>query len=216
MTVVPPQECPWVKLLTSKPSVQSIHGKIVLSSLKYPTKVWEHWEKDLDTEGIGLKWDRIEKFTRGTFQRKLISFNIRFANRTYKHNGQLYHCGFKTDKKCSFCEEEDSYIHRFWSCPKIQVLWQQLINLCKSQIDATLDYSPVNCLLLGFTNVQVCSLMLMMKYYIHVNHFPNRKLEWLGFKGLYIQTRARHVLTAKYISHLKQYKVMQNWYEMPL
>ena len=98
------------------------------------------------------------------------SFYIRFVHRAYATNVRLKNMKVLNLDVCCFCKEvTETRIHLFWECPRIKVVWDQVIQFCKENVSDSQEYNMANCLLLGFEIPVLNMIMLACKYVIHIS-----------------------------------------------
>ena len=95
------------------------------------------WIQEIGTdfcEGIcdfGIQHTMLYKVTNIT---KYRSFQYRLLQRGLVTNIQMKKWGMITSDLCSFCQDHpETLVHLFFECPKIQSLWQEVLDYCRSR-----------------------------------------------------------------------------------
>ena len=58
---------------------------------------------------------------------KVQDFRILFLNKAYWLNDKVASYNKKPSDKCSLCGKEvETFVHLFWECPKVIVIWKKL------------------------------------------------------------------------------------------
>ena len=140
------------------------------------------------------------------------SFYLCFINRAYATNIRLKAWGYKPRDLCSFCNTmQETCIHLFWECEKIQTLWKNAITFCKRYISESEQYTKATCMLFGFQNPTLNFVMLSIKYTIHLACLFNTPLH---FHYVLHQTRQARNVEAYIASRYTQFprsKFEQLW-----
>ena len=93
------------------------------------------WTVDLDISGISEQWMYICKRLNFIRNPSLQDFARSLLNRAYYTNVQRAEFS-PVSPKCSFCNEQDeTFIHLFWDCPRVQLLWNRVKSLCMEYLE---------------------------------------------------------------------------------
>ena len=106
-----------------------------------------------------------------TTDTKSRALQYKIVNHIIVTNKYLKTCQIKTSALCTFCQlSDESILHLFWACPKIQTFWQN-VNVCLQQYIDLSRYINAHNVLLGIyndTNVDFLNLILIItKRYIY-------------------------------------------------
>ena len=92
------------------------------------------WRIDLDITGIREKWESICKrymVIKNPSQQDLARS---FLQRAYYTNIQLS-TFMPISDKCTFCKQDtETWIHLFWECPVVQLIWERVIHLLEEYL----------------------------------------------------------------------------------
>ena len=159
--------------LSTPISVRALKKELLRTNTRVPHRVWFKWERDLQMVGLGILWPSICNIHTQFVSIKMRSFYWKFINRAIITKSRLMLWGSVQEDRCTFCQEQtETFFHVFWECHYTARLWHQLIQWCKLFIDPNTECSPQKCLLLGFPSVPLNNVMLVCKYYIHIQrHF---------------------------------------------
>ena len=116
-----------------------------------PLNVWTKWQNDLSSDIVGQSWSSICKIRFQITSVKLQDFYWKFIHRALPTNYRMFKMKMVDSPLCSFCkQEEETFIHLFWHCPRIQGLWAPLLDWCDVNMNITETLSMQNCILFGF------------------------------------------------------------------
>ena len=111
-----------------------------------PHNTWVKWARDTLCLSIVQDWHRICGLRTSFIHVKMQAFHWKFINRAICTNVHLFAMGRARMPTCSFCKEEDkTFIHLFWDCPRVADLWRKVIRWCKMYITENFEYDIVNC-----------------------------------------------------------------------
>ena len=134
------------------------------------------WQKALN---INITYDTFIMGTKKIYSvtnvPKLRSFQFRIMQRSIVTNVLLYKWGLKDSPECAFCEcEEETTIHLFARCLRVQVIWQKLADLCEEEI----------ILGTGITNNKlVKSLLIVTKFYLYRQKCLGKSINFMDLRG---------------------------------
>ena len=124
------------------------------------------------------------KITRET---KLQSFQYRILHRIVPCNKWLYNLKIKQSSKCTYCENEDTIIHFFLHCNKVNDLWNYFFNWWNNICEFKIINPIEECIIFGFqgkgTVIEVLNYcILLCKYYIYKQRlYGDNKLDLYEF-----------------------------------
>ena len=148
-------------------SMRAIHKYIGNLNDIQPCNIWKAWATDTLCLTLAQSWARICNIRTQFVFMKMQSFYWHFINRALCTNKQLHKFKLIQYPTCTFCAEEvESFIHLFWDCEVVAILFCQLIQWCKQYVDPLACYDMSNCLILGFESSALNNIFLIAKYYI--------------------------------------------------
>ena len=142
---------------------------LLIHSRKLPvSRTILHWEKELNCSNLSDRWPDICSQYSQMVTVRLRTFYLRFINRAYALNPCRVKWTPDITEKCKLCNMEiETFTHAYWKCTCIFHLWIKLIQWCRANVDATVNYSMENCLLLGFQKPVLNVIVTICKYHIH-------------------------------------------------
>lgn len=131
-----------VMLKSNKPS-RVAYQKLIEAKTNSPIPSQLKWDNTTQ-EYHDFNWHTTYQIAlKCTKSTKLIEFHFRFLHQTLATNTSLVKMGFKSDIKCTFCNEEpEKILHLFWYCTKTQLFWKHLASFLQQ-----LNILPQNCAL---------------------------------------------------------------------
>ena len=146
------------------------YSLLISKSFIQPDKAIAKWNNDLQTDDIQSEWESVCTNLFSVKSIPLRSFAYKFLQRIIPTNYFLFQCKLIESPICTFCKEElQTYMHLFWNCPKIQILWLSIVdwvNDCHGREIIELDPDKI---LLGkyFGNEShIFLICTIVKYYI--------------------------------------------------
>lgn len=136
-------------------------------------KYYDSWQQPLQVSFTFKKYIKAFKsITNITIATKYRDFQYRFLLRKTFTNIQLSKWRLVDSQLCTFCKNEDeTMIHLFFVCPKVQQLWTDLIvygqdNGLDSECDFSISNRILNCVHVNSRSV-VNLLILVLKQFIY-------------------------------------------------
>ena len=171
-----------LKLINTKKVPQSTY-KLLLGS-QIPTKRYEFWNETVPVPST-IDWEKVHKSNYFcTIDTKLRSFYFKLFHKAIALNDFLFKIKRKISPNCSFCDkEEETIIHLFCKCEKVNPIWQDLISKISKENSLNLNINDFD-KMFGIRNDKfVTYLFLLMKYHIYVCKFTNTLPNFLSFKS---------------------------------
>ena len=158
------------KLDMSQPTtVANIHQQILALATPGENVARTKWQQDLSIHDLEPLWGLILRKRLHINQIKLRMCYVRFVNRAYSLNTQLYEVKKIDSPNCTLCKEvRETWVHLFWECLKVQPLWQQAIAFCQKHVDNSESYTRDHCLIFGFRKPLVNLIITTCKQQIHL------------------------------------------------
>jgi hypothetical protein len=156
---------------TENPS-KIIYHHIIDKEVTFPEKLIGKWQRDLqmpdqqlDDRLLTRSFRMIYKSTQST---KIRNFQYRLTHRILGINSKLHDWGIKNSPLCDLCKkEQETYIHLFCECEKIQTLWQKIKQWTLQNTGHHLEISQIN-IILGTRKTAVLDLIIhTTKMYIY-------------------------------------------------
>ena len=181
-----------------------------------PTAV-SRWTEEFNT--IQLNWPNIFKLPfLSTIESKLQAFQYSILHRYVPHRKLLFRQGLVAAESCNFCTEQDTIVHRFWSCQQTRLFWAQVerwINM-KTNIGIQLNCTDVMFGINMNANndmlYMVNNILLNGKQFIHKMKYQERSPE-LHYFIKFLESKIKieqHICNKNGKSH-----VFKNRWSMP-
>ena len=181
---------PLETLLLKRFNVRTVYNELRSAATPPPPVCLAKWQRDLEMTDLSEHWSSICSHVSHIVKVSMKSFYIKFVNRVYYMNTRVAHFNASQMPKCSFCGREDeTYMHAFWYCIKIQPLWQRLIEWCKLNICNQSNYSRNNCLLLGFPKPVLNNVVTVCKLHIFLLRFTKHDYSFDSLLKRILDTR---------------------------
>lgn len=120
-------------------STNRVYRSLVLS--KCPTissqRKWQETFPNLHAgEDPQTFWTKIYKAPFQTIRdTKMQTFQFKLIHRTLPCNKYLHNIRIKETDTCSYCHDQDTIQHFFWSCPLSRTFWQNIISWLSNNVD---------------------------------------------------------------------------------
>ena len=115
-------------------------------------------------------------------------------------------------EKCCLCNSEcETFVHAYWKCPCIFHLWVKLIAWCRKTIDNSVDYTLVNCLLLGFQNPLLNVIFTICKFHIHSLRYLRLDFSFEKLMERIIRVRTSDINAFKQLPYLRVAAMYKLW-----
>ena len=160
------------KMIDQRTSQQEIHHKLLKSDFRGKVALWAK-------AGINVNWEKVSANITRLKHVPLKSFFLQFNSQLITLNNCA--CRFApVSPLCSFCSlAEETYLHLFWECQKIQPVWNYVHSLIPDKTLCTKEM----CLLPTVASTKVVVLFTLAKYYLHICKFIHRPPNVYGFTG---------------------------------
>ena len=192
-------------------SVHSCYSILLQSQLPLVYLARTKWEQIFDTILID-EWNSICSKSTQIVEIKLRSFYLRFVNRAFHMNSVRAKYTPNFSPNCSLCDSADeTFMHLFWDCPKSHSLWLALIDWCQEHISATVIYSKINCLLLGFDIPVLNIIMTICKYHIYLLKLFGGSFEFSYLLHRIDSVRAKDWLAYRELPYLNISVILKRW-----
>ena len=206
---------PAIEMLATEPIViHSYYSLLLKDAMPSVNCAREKWESDFDIQ-LSSSWREICTKNSLMVQIKMRSFYIRYINCTFHLN--YLHSKYMPDvsPKCTFCKQEDErFMHLFWYCcllVKFRIYGYQLINWCKKNVSDQVEYSQINCLILGFKIPVLDMIMTICKYHIYLLKHYIGLFNFTDLLNRINSIRIKDRMSYKELPYLSIYKIKKCW-----
>ena len=175
-----------------KPS-RILYKMLLKKKFKPPINKARKWSEELNTQ------IQVEEFVEGlesgrtsTINSRLRSFNYNFHMRNVPYESRLHKMGIKPSELCMHCNQKESLLHLYWTCPLSRRLWERLKEEIMKHLGLDITLIASECLL--NTNIKttykkmdtrrsVRIMYLLCKYYIHLSKCTEEERSPYGLIG---------------------------------
>ena len=203
--------------LTIPISLRALRQFLLSSNTYKPHKIWTKWAKDTLYMRLALDWPAICALGQQFLSVRIKTFHYKFIYRAVPYNTFLFAINKVSSPLCTFCKaEEETFIHLYWDCPKVQAFWSKLIKWCKTFASKNFDYNCVNCLLLGDPKSPALNnIFVWCKYHIYCCHVRKKTLNFNALLGRIRAYKNKDYLAYKCMSSLNVHKYFHIWGKIP-
>ena len=189
-------------------SCKQLYMEFRKSRREIPTKVLQKWNTDLRlVTPMEQLWPDICRKSILIEDKKIKTFHILFLNRAY-HLNVVRSKYENVSSNCSFCDSADeTFIHLFWECPKVQIVWQEVIEFCKELICSKEDVmNQFTCIFSFFSNSLLVFVITLFKYFIFISKCWQSELNYFGFLRYLRHHRDRERYKAIFSKQMRAYE----------
>lgn len=131
-----------------KPS-QIVYRTLIKDVTENPNNLIEKWSNELQVDmDNDFLHNCFSEIYASSIMTKIRNFQFRLIHRIMGINSKLYKWGIVESNKCCLCQqEEETYIHLFWYCPKVVQFWKKIKDWIKLNSDTEINFSPAEILL---------------------------------------------------------------------
>ena len=153
----------FTKFIVARKETKCVYRSLISQKVTVPRAVarWEHDYPDIDFD-----WSRVFSLPFTSIRNPKVQYlQFRFIHRILATNTYLYKLNLSDTKICSFCNENDeTLVHLFWSCSRIQSFWSELFHKC---LKKTLDFSMLT-ICFGFLDIPTHPINFLI---LHAKNF---------------------------------------------
>ena len=180
-------------------SQRFIYKTLVSKLVTAPTKTLGKWSNDLGLNDIC--WEEIFKRAYScSIESKLRNFQFKFIHRIVFTNNKLCALGLVDSSLCDFCNYNlDTIIHRFWTCPCSQTIWENLWEWVSTYFELpniTLSLVMLNIDKEDQIPLVIHQCIIITKLYIYACYIGKTKPSWNHLKDKIFRTEETERLIA--------------------
>ena len=192
-------------LVNTNPHCKQVRMLLQDQNTEIPIKTVKKWEMDLNSP-VEEYWLQICMKAELIHNTKLKTFHILFLNRSFMLNNVISKFA-DVSSKCSFCNEVDeSFLHVFWECPKVQRVWIKIIEFCNEFICTKNDkMTKITCMLSYLENSLLVVIVILFKWFVHLCRIFKKPLNLAAFMEKLKNFRDRDNKRAKYVNKEERY-----------
>ena len=183
-------------LLNYKKVPKNVYNVLLGSHI--PTEKYTFWTDTLLVPD-NINWEKVHCMNFFcTLDTKLRSFYFKLFHKSIALNNFLFKIKRKDSPKCSFCGEKDeTFIHLFCECDKVNPVWNDLIIAISQQLNSNISITNFEKLFGILGDKFISYLFLLLKYHIYCCKFSNKLPNFVLFKSFVKKQKEIEYFSAK-------------------